>query len=747
MQNASRKIEKPQLTCQSELDILSRVAARIGESLDLNKVLDTALKEVLAAMAIHHGCIYFFDARRASLKIKTEINLSKRFLQKKSVIKTGDGCAGSAAITRKMFAPTKDEQRYVCLESQELLGLDCLAAVPIVAKDTVLGVLELFAPVGRRLTLSERELIEAINHQLAVAIENAAAHADLQRSLDNTKKLLQAAETITATLEFDTILEYLARLATQLTQVSRAAITIYHPESQEFEFAVAPGPDAIKGERRRVEGKALSAVYEKSRTVTLYSLDSLPEASRYPMTASGVKSVLIVPLKFAGTVVGALYLDEPDQKHEFGQAEIELAEGIARHAAAAIENARSFDAAQRALAGAEGLLEAAEIITTVTEPNDMLNQLTWLVRKITGVRRSTFGLFNPVTEELALGMPSMPEIPRGLAQPVVSGPLAEVLFDGKTKNVRDIDLLPDPLRQVLLRHSVQSILLTPLHYGPQVIGLYMLYEPDSGREYSAEQINLIETIAHQAAIALTNARALAEQRRIASTLQQSFVPSRPPEIEGIDFGVGYRSATEAAFVGGDFYDFIGLNGSLVFCIGDVSGQGIDATSLAGVVKSTLRAFAIDNPSPTHAAKRVNKIIYKQTREHQFVTLTYGLLDLKTRVLTYINAGHHPTLVAEREKTWFLPTHNDLPFGIDENSVYHRKSIALQKNSRLILYTDGLIEARKNGAMFGPQGLIKAVNRFKSKNSQGMVDRILAEAQQFAGGRLRDDIAILAINIQ
>src|SRR3972149_8317285 len=223
------------LSCHNEMDILSRVSAEIGRHLDLDMVLETALTEIFNALAIGYGCVYLYDRARGTLAIKTQKHLSEGFLDQKSVIMMGEGCAGTAATTKEMFAPTRAERDFVCRESQELLGLDCLAAIPIVAEDEVLGVLELFAPVARRPTGAERELIEGIKNQLAVALKNASTYSSLQHALDNTKKLLQATETITATLEFDTILEYLARLACELTRVSRAAIAFYDPEAKKAE--------------------------------------------------------------------------------------------------------------------------------------------------------------------------------------------------------------------------------------------------------------------------------------------------------------------------------------------------------------------------------------------------------------------------------------------------------------------------------------------------------------------------------
>ncbi|MDP1809466.1 MAG: SpoIIE family protein phosphatase [Actinomycetota bacterium] len=726
------------------MDILSRVAAEIGQHLELDEVLDTALTEIFSALRVSHGCIYLFDRATGTLKIKAERGLGARFLEAKGAIKPGEGCAGTSAVTKEVFVPTKAERHFVCKEPQALLGLDCLAAIPIITSAEVLGVLELFAPMARRLTSDERELVEAINNQLGVAIKNASTYKSLQHALDDTKKLLQATETITATLEFDTILEYLARLACELTQVSRAAIAVYDADARETEFVVGPG-DRQKGFRQAVAGKTLQTVYEKGRAVTVYDLYDLADETRQAMETDHVKSILIVPLTFAGKTLGALYLDEPYYQHKFAPWEIELAEGIARHAAAAIQNSRSFESKQQALANAEALLQASEMVATILDPDILLNQLARLAPKLMGINRAGIWLFDKDADELKIAVPPTPDIPLNATCKIEGAQLRAVLYQGKVLVLEDWSGLPDPIRRLIRRANVKSLLLAPLHYGSEIIGLLMLYDDDRPHNFPREEIDLAEAISHLSAIGVINARSFAEQRRIAETLQQSFIPSHPPRVPTLKFGVGYRSVSEGAFVGGDFYDFLQLDGSLGVCIGDVSGHGIEAASLAGVAKSTIRAYALERPDPASVLGRTNKIIVKQTKGHQFITLVYGLLDLQSRVYKYVSAGHPPPLLIYEGEA-FLPTVGNLPIGVRANARYRSQSVLLPHNSFLILYTDGLIEARRNKALLGPEGLRKAAAAHCHGTAQELVDGILNEVETFSAHKLVDDIAIVALAV-
>lgn len=167
----------------SDARALGRVSARLAQSLELDQILDDALDEILGALNIEHGMVYIRHGEQ--LVVHAQRNLNEAFLRSNGTIEVGEGCAGQAVLTKEMFAPTSSEQEFVCRVSQQLLGLDCLTAVPIISGTRVLGVMDLFAPVHRRLTARERALICAVSGQMAAAIENSNLFAT-QRNIAET---------------------------------------------------------------------------------------------------------------------------------------------------------------------------------------------------------------------------------------------------------------------------------------------------------------------------------------------------------------------------------------------------------------------------------------------------------------------------------------------------------------------------------------------------------------------------------
>lgn len=157
----------------SKLSIISKISGAIAESLDIDKVLTTALYEVGAMLGADTGCIYLVQPDDR-LHLYKHHNLSEGFLSEKTLVAMGEGCTGTAAATGEMYtASGRPESMFICKDAGRLLGLDCLVAAPLSAKGQVLGILEYFAPTTRRLLPEEAEILTAISHQIGIAIENA----------------------------------------------------------------------------------------------------------------------------------------------------------------------------------------------------------------------------------------------------------------------------------------------------------------------------------------------------------------------------------------------------------------------------------------------------------------------------------------------------------------------------------------------------------------------------------------------
>jgi PAS domain S-box-containing protein len=236
---------------------------------------------------------------------------------------------------------------------------------------------------------------------------------------------------------------------------------------------------------------------------------------------------------------------------------------------------------------------------------------------------------------------------------------------------------------------------------------------------------------------------LEEQRAIASALQKALL-DLPQRARGVEFGYLYRSATKQALVGGDFYDvFEAKGGRIAILIGDVSGHGLEAARIATFAKDVVHAFAHQFRWPHLVLRETNRLLVEKNLGG-FVTAFLGFLDPESGTLTHSSAGHPPPLLATDGQVAFLTTRG-LPLGVIADARYRNIETRIQEGGVLLLYTDGITEARQNGELYGEARLAAALGRMHDRPTEVLPASLLDEALAFSGGALRDDVALLAVN--
>ncbi|GEM_PF-1874656 len=238
----------------------------------------------------------------------------------------------------------------------------------------------------------------------------------------------------------------------------------------------------------------------------------------------------------------------------------------------------------------------------------------------------------------------------------------------------------------------------------------------------------------------------AQQRSIAETLQKAFLPDLRPRIDNFEIAHRYLPAQSEALVGGDFYDVIELaEGILGIVIGDVSGKGIGATMHTAMARFMIRGIALQEPDPSVVLRRLNDAVAQAVHSEVFITLFYGVLDTTTNKLTYANAGHElPLLLRCDTGDCVRLESTGQPMGIFPNAVYESRTIELADGDALILYTDGITEARHEKRFFGYAGLETSVADARSLQADDMANAIMARVKDFTGGGLGDDAALVVI---
>jgi sigma-B regulation protein RsbU (phosphoserine phosphatase) len=284
----------------------------------------------------------------------------------------------------------------------------------------------------------------------------------------------------------------------------------------------------------------------------------------------------------------------------------------------------------------------------------------------------------------------------------------------------------------------------PMLYKGDMVGVLAVYGLPTS--YSENDLQLLGSFAGQAAAAIENARSFEHQRKIATIMQQSFLPRERLSVKGIELGLVFEPASET--IGGDYYDFVTVNTtSGVVILGDVSGKGIPAATYTAMGKYVLRAYAFEDPSPPSVLRRANAALAAQVEPGIFITLFYALVDVATMTLRYANAGHPDGLLyrPSLQQCLSLPS-TGLMLGALPSERYEGKSVAIQPGDLLVLYTDGVTEARNGDELFGVERLKRSISLLASQPAREIAHGIRREVAGFNSGGFSDDICIIALRI-
>ena len=245
-------------------------------------------------------------------------------------------------------------------------------------------------------------------------------------------------------------------------------------------------------------------------------------------------------------------------------------------------------------------------------------------------------------------------------------------------------------------------------------------------------------------LAEENERLYRQQLDIAENLQVALL-NIPSEIGRVTIGHLYRSATEAARVGGDFYDaFPAKGGHIAVLIGDVSGHGIQAARTATLVKDVVHAFTHQSLRTHEVLRRTNGLLVEKELPG-FVTLFLGILDGESGVFRYSSAGHPEALLRRVSGEIQMLGTGSPPLGVYPDASWKSGQVELDAGDLLLLYTDGVLEARRNGEFFGEKRLEKIMRR-KRITVESLPSIVLEKVLAFSGGTLTDDIAVLALSL-
>jgi len=294
--------------------------------------------------------------------------------------------------------------------------------------------------------------------------------------------------------------------------------------------------------------------------------------------------------------------------------------------------------------------------------------------------------------------------------------------------------------------GLKSLMLIPLVSDKQVLGMLVFRYFTKQMEFTEEEKDFGTKLGASISMALENARLFSEQQSISGALQESLLAT-PKEIPQIEFGQLYRSASEAALVGGDFFDLFTLQGNrIAVVIGDVSGKGLEAAALTSSIKHVIKSYAYEGHFPEAIISKTNFVFMKETDPSTFITVFIGILDTQSGVLTYCCAGHPPPIIKRQNGDIDLLDTSGLPVGVLEYIECRDKQQVIKEGDLITLYTDGVTEARCGNDMFGENRLIEFL-RNTTELPTSEVPKIILDKLTRHEYALSDDMAILSLSLR
>ena len=465
-------------------------------------------------------------------------------------------------------------------------------------------------------------------------------------------------------------------------------------------------------------------------------------------TPSEQARAVTIPLEHRGEMLGVLDLGFQGRR-PFAPVELDVVHTVSHIVAQAVAQSRLLEIEQRARQEEEQRTRLTDSLSAITsgitstlDPESILRRAVLEGAAAIGAEASAIATREDETWTLRY----VPGLDRGADEAFsadqripfadLAGGRSEVVAIHDTANDQRVDAA------LMAGHRIAALLLAPLVARGEVVAALVFVEREGPRRYRPWEREFASRLALAVSLALETARLFHTQKEIADVLQEALL-AVPQSIPGLEVQHFYRSATQAARVGGDFYDlFLLEEGRVAALIGDVSGHGVTASSQAAYVRDTVKAYLYQGLPLDRVLDLANQAVLRREGTG-FVTLFAAVLDIQSGAISYSSAGHPPPVVRRKSGEAVQLQLSSPPLGTFADAAYPVGLERLEEDDLLVLFTDGLIEARQGGALFGEAGLLRVLGE-GGDDLPALGRRLMREVLAYGGGRLTDDVALVLL---
>jgi len=403
-----------------------------------------------------------------------------------------------------------------------------------------------------------------------------------------------------------------------------------------------------------------------------------------------------------------------------------------------------------------GLLEISYAIESGEDIQALLEAIIKKCMVIMRAEAASLMLLNEEKNELefriALG-PKGKEV-KPLKLPVGQGIGGWVAQEGRPLLIPDayLDSRFDPSFDKKTGYITKSILCVPLKHKDKIVGVVQALNRLDGRPFTQEDLRTFNLFANLAALAIENSRLLytaIEKEKfdkdlvVATEIQRLIIPHHLPKVTNLEMSGIYIPSKG---VGGDFYSVFPINeNETVFCIADATGKGIPGAIMVSTLHATLKAYLDFTSDLILILNKLNHLIEELSSSDRFITLFIASYDKRTNEFAYINAGHCPPLLFRKKNKPQKLSKGGVCIGVVPFE-YELTKFKLEKGDTLLMYTDGVIEAKNDqGELFTEERLIQTVLDKHAQSCEVIQDEITLRVLDHCGDQpLSDDFTLFII---
>lgn len=578
-----------------------------------------------------------------------------------------------------------------------------------------------------------------------------------EKILRHTKDsiFIETAKLLNSTLNIDELLDIILDLTAKAMEAQVSSLLLIDKKKKELELYVSKEAKPRKKLSLKMGEGIAGWVAEHKEPVISNEVKRDPRYSSRLEEQIGfsVDSLICVPLLRRGNLIGVVSTANKLNEKKFTQADLDIFLTLADQIAIALDNSYLYRKAKKKSLEKETLLEVEKSLSSSLDLNEVLELLLDSLLKVVKYDAAAIFLIDRKRQQIdhikARGFdPAVePDLQLKMGQGL-AGWAAQTQKSLIVPNVKE-----DP-RYIEARVETQSGMVVPIMTNERIIGVFSI-ESNKFNAYEADDLELLDAFANLAAISIERAREhqeilekrkLEEQLSIARGIQKTFLPKKHPQMPGFDIS-GINIPSEK--VGGDYYDFIPIIENQVgIAIGDVSGKGIPAALIMASFRASLIAEIRNNYAIRSIMFKVNNLLFESTESDIFVTAVYGILDTKNRIFTFVNAGHNAPIFRHADGRMEYLIEGGIALGTFENSIYEDRPLSLNSGDLIVLYTDGVTEAKnEKEEEFGTKRLKRVINDSYHLSASEIQNNIYQAVKDFTGNFPQaDDLTMIVIKV-